>query len=119
MTIKQLDQAQAVVEELKTQYPALEIKVHLNYHTKLPAITIINEVGGFHFIMHKYDGWKRTGAYIRMEFNATTKSERGFTVSHGFGDDLVKEELPRVNFKRYLEFIKEQAPRIAETIAVV
>lgn len=117
MTRKQLGEAQVLQSWLERFYPSAEWHAGYNYYTKLIDFTGLTKQGGFTFGMHRhYSGT----VSIYLTYNSTTKAEEnGMIVSHGFGTDLVREELPRINFAKYLEFVRQNAHLVVETIAVV
>lgn len=127
MTTAQQALTTATLAELKQLAPGVEWHVTWNYYSKLPEFTAIKD-GGV-----KFDLWKRerreiitqdngikytryTGEkYVEMSATVdrtTHKSGTGMIVSgaHDF-DKLpqsnIRVEIPRINFKAYIQFIKD------------
>jgi hypothetical protein len=115
------------LKELKQLAPSVEWHVTWNYYSKLPEFTAIKD-GGV-----KFDMWKRERREIVTQANGikyprytgekyvelsatvdrTTKDNgNGLIVSGAHNFDAlpksnIKVEIPRIDFKKYLQFIKD------------
>lgn len=127
MTTAQKTQAMTALEELKTLKPNVKWAMTWNYYTKLPEFQAIKD-GGVSFSMFtrerreivtqdngikypRYTGEKYT--QLEATHDPTTRDNgNGMIVSgaHDF-DKLprptVKQEIPRKNFKAYIQFVKD------------
>jgi hypothetical protein len=126
MTQSQQKLASDTLRELQELKPNVRWSVTWNYYTKLPEFNAIKD-GGVKYDMHKRDRWeivtqdngikypRYTGekyAELSATVDATTKHDgKGLIVSgpHNWGalpQSRVEQELPRISFKKYLEFVK-------------
>lgn len=127
MTTAQKTLAMETLEELKKLAPTVDWKMTWNYYTKLPEYTAIKD-GGVQFDMFRRERreivtneygvtYPRYTGEKFVELSATVdrtthESDTGMIVSgaHDF-DKLpkssIKVEIPRVDFKKYIQFIKD------------
>lgn len=127
MTLKQQTEANQALADLKELAPAVRWAMTWNYYTKLPEFEALKD-GGVKFSMYtrdrreivtneygvtypKYTGEKYTE--LSATHDPTTKDNgNGMIVSgaHDF-DKLprasVTKEIPRKNFKAYIQFVKD------------
>ena len=127
MTQAQKKLAIDTLKELEELAPNVKWAMTWNYYTKLPEFIATGARGGVSFDMFKRERMERITQENGITYNrysgekyaelsatvdATTKDEGGVIVSgaHNF-DALPKatitKELPRVNFKKYIQFIKD------------
>lgn len=127
MTTSQRAEAIKALEELKTLSPSVKWVMTWNYYTKLPEFEALKN-GGVKFAMWtkerreivtqdngikyaRYTGEKFTE--LSATYDATTKeTATGMIVSgsHSFGSiprATIKKEIPRKNFKAYIQFVKD------------
>lgn len=126
MTQAQHKLATETLEELKKLAPTVDWRMTWNYYSKLPEYTAIQD-GGV-----KFDMWKRERREIVTQNNGikyprytgekyaelsatvdrtTHESGTGMIVSGAHDWDKlpqsnIKEEIPRMDFKKYIAFIK-------------
>lgn len=127
MTIKQKNEAMQALDELKALAPSVKWAMTWNYYTKLPEFEALKD-GGVKFSMFtrerreivtqangikypRYTGEKYT--QLEATHDPTTKDNgNGMIVSgaHDF-DKLprptITKEIPRKNFKAYIQFVKD------------
>ncbi len=110
MTAKQVSEFKTLLIELEDTYPEIRWSYSPSAYDPFPSITGLTERGGFRFSSYKNS---RRVVELSLNFNDTTKSNgNGVLVSSGFGIYLVKEQLERASFARYLAFVRENAAKI-------
>lgn len=116
MTTAQHKLAFETQQELKELAPAVDWRVTYNHYTKLPEFTAIKD-GGVQFSMYKrerYENYRQVEKFVELSAtydNTTHDSTTGMIVSGAHAFDAlpkaeVKAKLERVNFKKYIEFVK-------------
>lgn len=116
MTLAQRQQANETLKELQKLAPAVTWFVSYNYYTKLPQFSAVKD-GSVSFSMHKrerYQNYKKLPNSVELDATvdpAAKLTDTGLLVSGTY--DIFKmpkasitETLERVNFKKYLEFVK-------------
>lgn len=127
MTTKQKTEAMQAHEELKALVPGVKWAMTWNYYTKLPEFEALKD-GGVKFSMYtrerreivtqdngikypRYTGEKYTE--LTATHDPTTKDNgNGMIVSGAHDWDklpraTVTQEIPRKNFKAYIQFVKD------------
>lgn len=105
MTTNQRKIAFQTLEELQQLAPSVSWHVTYNYYTKLPAFQAIKD-GSVEYSMYKR-GWK--GPSVDLEATVTNgelSKNGGVIVSTGLPKPTITEQIDRVNFKRYVSFVK-------------
>lgn len=126
MTTAQKQLAIETLKELEALAPAVDWSMTWNYYTKLPQFTALKD-GGVSFRMDKEERKQKvvqdngisyiryTGekfALLSATVDHTTKRQGAFVVSGAHSWDklpknTIEKELPRINFKAYVQFIKD------------
>jgi hypothetical protein len=112
MTLNQQKLAHTTFEELKELAPTVTWHTSYNYYTKLPQFSAMKD-GGIQFSMYKRE-WKGKGAELEACINHHAKDEGPVTVWPGLPKPTVREEIPRVDFKKYIQFVKDNLSLIEE-----
>lgn len=127
MTTAQKQLTTETLEELKQLAPNVNWAVVWNYYTKLPQFTALKD-GGVSFRMDKeerretitqengikytrYTGQKYVILSVCVD-HTTKRSATGFIVSgahnwNALPADTIRKEIPRINYKEYIKFIKD------------